>query len=113
MNLTNLKKLAEAATPGPWIEGGRGQDNLDKDGLPIEYDAVYPVDEEQENDIIAREVQHDDCKFIAAANPQTILAMIEVMEQMGEALKWHTAMTRPIARTDEALAAYNKLKEGE
>ncbi len=61
MNLPELKKLAEAATPGPWWIDNHG--NLSH----------------WRND--------NDATFIATANPQTILQMIAVMEQMAEALK--------------------------
>lgn len=106
-----LLALAEAATPGPWIEGGRGLDNLDENGLPIEYDAVYPADDEQENDCIARDVIHDDCKFIAAANPETIKQLVELCRLQHEALKMLDYGTR-FDEATEAISAYNRFEQG-
>jgi hypothetical protein len=50
-------------------------------------------------------------RFIAACDPATILELCALLEKAEEALQWHTAMTRPIARTDEILAAIKQWKE--
>jgi hypothetical protein len=49
-------------------------------------------------------------KFDRAATPTTILELCALLENAEEALQWHTAMTRPIARTDEILAAIKQWK---
>ena len=112
--LREIEAREHKATPGPWIEGGRGLDNLDANGLPIEYDAVYPEDEDQENDCIARDVIHDDCKFIAAANPETIKQLITLVRLQHEAIDgygktgyWNTDIL------ENAIAAFNKFEGGE
>lgn len=69
MNLTELKKAAEAATPGPWKLGNRANMALDPDTLEIMAGNFYVTD------AISR-----DATFIALANPATILKLIAVVE---------------------------------
>ena len=81
MNLNELKKLAEAATPGPWWS-----DQCEPaDGHALAWIGNYFVDCDggQRN---YRE-QLDDAAFIAAANPQMIQRMIGCMEVMATALE--------------------------
>jgi alkylhydroperoxidase family enzyme len=51
-------------------------------------------------------------KFITVSK-QTILALIALIELQHEALKYHVEQTRPIHRTEEALAAYEKFGKEE
>lgn len=64
LELDKLKALAAAATPGPWAAGNYEvyQDNGPSDRL-------------------AKGVDWEDAQFIAAANPATINAMIELIER--------------------------------
>jgi hypothetical protein len=64
--LNKLEALAKAATPGPWSSDGTCVD--------------------AENEIIA-DAKPFDAAYIAAANPETILRLIELLKEMGEALQ--------------------------
>lgn len=70
-DLTELRRVAEAATPGPWMVVG----------LNEEDDTVVTVDD----DPICH-AYPDDSRYIAAADPQTVLALIERLERAEEAM---------------------------
>lgn len=71
MNLQELKKKAEAAIPGPWNRGGSNKSCIEADGILLctIWDDTHMNDE-------------DTAEFIAAANPKTILALIQAIEVM-------------------------------
>ncbi len=70
MNIQALKEVAERATPGPWTS---------------EYCYVYGGDDRT----IYDEGGHtpDDALHIATFNPQTVLAMIRVIEAVPDAIE--------------------------
>ena len=71
IDLDELAKLAEAATPGPWHFH---QD----DGTALDISEVcIPRPEEDVDLSIASLLEDRDGAFIAAANPQAVLALIE------------------------------------
>lgn len=77
MTATELKKLAEAATPGPWIAGGASvtaKETEDCSGL----DAKLKGGNGQQN---AR-----NSRYIAAANPAAILKLLAINAELVEAL---------------------------
>lgn len=86
--IDSLKKLAEAATPGPWMPfQERGVNEILIAGTAIS------VVHWQGFDAASTELkqQHHDCAYIAAANPQTILALIErceLAEKDAERYRW-------------------------
>jgi hypothetical protein len=47
-------------------------------------------------------------RFQMEANPETILRLIELVREMAGALEYHQEQTRPISRTQEALAKYKE-----
>lgn len=72
-----LKALAESATPGPWVKSAPGEVSS----------ADYEVDGEIMCDHIASgfgcgSSDPDDAAFVAAANPETILAMLAEIERL-------------------------------
>lgn len=98
-NLTELKKLAEAATPGPWsaYDDSRSTGRMEITAMGKTVARIYKS--------VPAEDWPNAC-FIAAANPQALLQMIAVMEQMAGALEYYDfANGVPQA----AFAAYKKL----
>lgn len=80
-----LKKLAEAATNGPWINGDDEDSDLCLVGPAFAHGLVcHPVVS-----------LHDEANanFIAAANPAAVLELLAIQAQMVAALKaaktWH------------------------
>lgn len=73
MNLEELKQKAEAATPGVWIAAWP-------------YVVIRdPADPDKPIPIIGKEwPTWEDCNFIAAANPETVLALVKVAEAVRE-----------------------------
>lgn len=80
-NLEDLRKLAEAATPGPWCV----EDPLDETLSIVEagkqtyewrFIANCSIPDEDDHDFTFREVKAN-AAFIAACDPSTILALIE------------------------------------
>ena len=78
MNITELENLAKAATPGPWAQSTC-------------FDIVIQSETRESLFVAKMPRGHGECsanaKFVAAANPQTILTMIELLREMGEALE--------------------------
>ena len=113
MNITELEKLAKAATPGPWVidwyvcrEAGEELWRVPKSIGPI-----YPDENHWARDHIGTSI--NDTNYLAAANPQTILAMIELLREMGEALYHMTMYAKDdgcgLRIADEALAKYKEM----
>lgn len=72
-----LKKLAQAATPGPWVKGAPGE----------VHTSNYKVDGQVMCDHIASgfgcgSSDPDDAAFVAAANPETVLALLAEIERL-------------------------------
>ena len=75
IDLENLRRLAQAATPGPWFStngtvwyvttGGNGEPEQDK----------------------LADSNEDDAAFIAAANPETMLELLDEIERLRGLLK--------------------------
>lgn len=65
-SLADLRRLAEAATPGPWeqSEGGMYVDVVDDDSQ------------------VAEVIRRADAAFIAAANPAAVLALLDEIERL-------------------------------
>ena len=92
MDLENLRKLAEAATPGPWV---------------VEGYRIF----QQGGEIVAH-VEPGSRDFIAAANPQAVLALLDLIKRQREALEkiqWLIDVTPN--RTDELRKAFIRLRE--
>lgn len=82
IDLDELREKAEAATEGPWIrEWPAPDDPYTKPAIleREEYEVVVRADDERETDLA-------DFDFIAAADPATVLALIERLEDAEEAL---------------------------
>lgn len=71
-----LRRLAEAATPGPWESVKRSE----YDGS--DYFLIQTQEERNGWEIaeIRMDVPHENAAFIAAANPSTILSIIDELE---------------------------------
>ena len=82
MNTEELKRLAEAATPGPWntSPGGCGIIGPDKQWLGGMNDWVCEYSEEMTQ-------SENNAAFIAAANPAAVLELIRQRDELVEALK--------------------------
>jgi hypothetical protein len=63
-DLAELKRLAEAATPGPWPHGGNCGNRIS----------------DTSNGYIIRDYSEQDREFIIAANPAAILDLVERVE---------------------------------
>ena len=76
-DLTELRRLAEAATPGPWeafgaVDGRRGERWL---GVTTDMRAIESA---RAGDVFAAQnCTRQDALFIAAANPATVLALLD------------------------------------
>jgi len=101
MNIEELKRLAEAATPGPWSTYMITMQNMcirkmNKCGY-----------EECE---IARNVHHNNAAYIAAANPAAILELIAEVEALRDQVNGLTGTAdraqAEIRAMEDKLAAY-------
>lgn len=68
-SLRKLAKLAKAATPGPWTF------TAVREGWPI-------VSTEVPDRYLAIPKSRDDAEFMAAANPATVLALLDRIEKL-------------------------------
>lgn len=97
-----LRKLAEAAIPGPWINGDDEDSGYclvgPHDGDGIVFQPVVKLHNET------------NAEYIAAANPQTILAMLDLIELQYEALQEsaYACTSKSEEITQKAFDAYNK-----
>lgn len=76
---TELKRLAEAATPGPWYQHGGIMQVLN--------DGCETVCETFEND-----GDCPDAQFIAAANPTAVMALISDLDEARNGMKYSCAI---------------------
>ena len=105
MKLDELKKLAYEATHTP---EGQWHWN-DKYG-----ELCYKSEADDQTYMMScpLPLNESNSKFIAAANPQTILAMIALIDMQHEALANERYVSR-YSHVVEALAAYDKFNGGE
>ena len=93
-NLSDLERLARAATPGPWTidEAPRpaGSINATVDGRNVQVASADGQAAMFDMRAEPHAVQHANAAFIAAANPTAVIALIERVRELeaglGEAL---------------------------
>ena len=86
IDIEKLKRLAEAATPGPWVVDGDtdaftgGPHVMTEDGAGLlgMWDGQYEIDSD---------AQEANAAYIAAANPAAILELIRQRDELLVALK--------------------------
>ncbi len=91
MDLENLKRLAKETTLKPWKAGVLESHSLrtDENGkqfIDTRMHGCGPGHSYEDDDEDVNSTTLADCKFIAAANPQTILKLIESIETARSAL---------------------------
>lgn len=86
MNTEELKRLAEAATPGPW-EYQKDSKDFPVKGYVIVPDCIYSVCVLPYEGIRTDDRVTDNGLFIAAANPAAILELIRQRDELLAALK--------------------------
>ena len=96
MNLNTLEMLARSATPGIWEVGG----NTYSDWINAPSDCIIAVDAETG---LYRKPSENDFAFMAAANPDTVLALLRVVRA---AKRNHDLVT-----LENWTALHNALKE--
>ena len=104
MNIEELKRLAEDATPGPWIKRGYVP------GIGCGVDGVTAV---------AHHTTRADADFIAAANPAAVLELIDYVEYLRGKNREHfdacigcdEELKRVSKKRDELLAALSIFME--
>ena len=102
-----LRKLAEAATPGPWKKTKSGE--VIAPYRNRGFASVLCCVDENCGDGAKANLNPVDTDFIAAANPQTVIAMCALLEQMRDAL----VIGHQSKFSNEALAAFDKFNERE
>ena len=80
LDVTELKRLAQAATPGPWHVSGYAPEAIRSSNSIVRAVARRAAPED------TWDVARRDAAYIAAANPQAILALIERLEALEEAV---------------------------
>lgn len=79
----NLRTLAEAATPGPWIAAGPSYGKP----LPEFYNCVVPDDgTDGPDDICSDTLTSEDALYIAACSPDVLLALLDALDRKDAAL---------------------------
>lgn len=89
--IDDLERKAKAATPGPWsVDGyGSGQQVTGATGTIFADTRAL----------------HEDAEFIAAANPDTILRLIEDNRRLSSVIKGHEAIAAALISERDELAA--------
>ena len=109
--LAELRRLAEAATPGPWY--------LDGPWWYGDDDSAYCISTAEDAGRIAvtiappryifggeREVRDANARFIAAANPAVVLALLDRLAHMREARDAARAEVKRLTALVEAVREY-------
>ena len=116
MNIEELKRLAEAATPGPWEYQKDGKD-CPVNGYVTVRDCIYSVCVLPYEGIRADDRVTDNGLFIAAANPAAVLELIAEVESLRAEVKTEQALSfrDQVAglekQRDKLLAASKKMIE--
>lgn len=98
----HLRALAEAATPGPWHHAQHPADDQ-------MHDIRGPINDAH-NVVIYAECEPEDAAYIAAADPPTLIALLDRLEELeGREPKWEYAVvagqTTLPARFDDLIEA--------
>lgn len=99
-----LKKLAEAASPGPW-KGDRYDGTVKYELLDANDNTVIRGDNGNSDAGPFGITGEDDEKFILAANPAAILELMAIQEQLVAALLGCIYLGMPPKRRDKINAA--------
>ena len=86
MNTEELKRLAQAATPGPW-EYQKDSKDFPINGYVVVRDCIYSVCVLPYEGIRTDDRVTDNGAYIAAANPAAILALIQQRDELLAALE--------------------------
>ena len=104
MNLSELEALAKAATPGPWETN---KEDIISNVMEVIANNGY---------VSVCDADPYDALFIAHANPQTILQMIALIRQIGDALEVASDLTMPYDDCEcsvcKAVDAWKEFKRG-
>lgn len=76
-----LRRVAEVATPGPWVQRGRADPTMvleSRNGYRV-ADCLYGE----------HPCTSPDAEFIAAANPATVLALLDRVERLEKSITAH------------------------
>lgn len=76
-----LKKLAEAATPGPWEVSGTGQQVLKEADVPYGNQRICETNS-MASHYPGKNLCWANVAFIAAANPEVVLGLIARIEEL-------------------------------
>jgi hypothetical protein len=78
VDLDELERLAREATPGTWTAGEDGGMGvvLRESGVPVANTGYWATDDSDDQD-------RRNADFIAATNPQTVLALIARLRALG------------------------------
>ena len=104
--MAELRRLAEAATPGPWeafgaVDGRRGERWL---GVTTDMRATEAA---RAGDVFAaQDCTRQDALFIAAANPAAVLGLLDHLAHMREARDNARAEVKRLAAVVEAAREY-------
>lgn len=98
-----LRELAQAATPGPWRWGERGPQSFKLHGGPDRRTVIHSG---------PFEIGGPDRAFIAAANPQAVLTLLDEVERLnGLARQFHADMWSAERQRDEARTEVERLRK--
>ena len=105
-DVAELRRLAEAATPGPWeafgaVDGRRGERWL---GVTTDMRATESA---RAGDVFAaQDCTRQDALFIAAANPAAVLGLLDHLAHMREARDNARAEVKRVTALVEAVREY-------
>lgn len=84
LDLQVLRALAEKASPGPWWIGSHGHSMSDRDHKTVfqAVDLIKPAVRHPETGNLSHWPNDWDASFIAAANPETVLSLLDTIETL-------------------------------
>jgi hypothetical protein len=105
MDIEKLKRLAESATPGPWVVGACYADNGQV--------TVYGIYNQEGRDVFSEDgISEPDADYIAAANPAAVLELIRQGKELAKQVAEWERLSRNWLASQEAaqrLSGYRDL----
>ena len=71
-----LRELAEKATPGPWVV------EETRESSTLRFQRPYPEYTAPDGRVLSLSMGHENAEFIAATDPQTVLALLDEIDRL-------------------------------
>jgi len=108
-----LRKVAEAATPGPWVLDGFAEGGC-SEGCCEEYTRLSVYSVTNQGEVVASEVRAQrNADYFDAFDPPTVLALLTQLEQAKQDLHWEILARQELKNHHDELQENHKKSEAQ